>query len=195
MSKWKLVMAVGISVLMIAACAKKPVEESGAGATGANVGTQQQYGFGAQGVGETNFSGSRDGLGSGSSGWSNNDQRQGFQGAGTPIPELERIFFEYDRYTLSEAARTTLSRNAAYIKNHPELRIIVEGHCDQRGSDEYNLALGEKRAQAVAAYLSTLGVASSRMRVISYGEEIPLDRSGTEAAMAKNRRAEFKRDN
>ena len=189
MNKWKLVVVAGISTLMIAACAKKPVEENGA--TGA--GTQQQYGFGEQGVGETDFSRGRDGLGSGSTGW--NDQRQGFQGAGTPIPELERIFFEYDRYTLSETARATLSRNAAYIKNHPDLKIIVEGHCDERGSDEYNLALGEKRAQAVAAYLSTLGVASSRMRVISYGEEIPLDRSGTEAAMAKNRRAEFKRDN
>ena len=188
MNKWKLVIVAGLSALMIAACAKKPVEDGeGTGSTS----TQQQYGFGEQGVGETDFS---RGSGSGSTGW-NNDQKQGFQGAGTPIPELERIFFEYDRYTLSETARATLSRNAAYIKNHPDLKIIVEGHCDERGSDEYNLALGEKRAQAVAAYLSTLGVASSRMRVISYGEEIPLDRSGTEAAMATNRRAEFKRDN
>lgn len=104
---------------------------------------------------------------------------------------LMRVNFEYDQYVLTADARDTLKNNAAYL-NAEGVRVQIEGHCDERGSDEYNLALGEKRALAVKNYLVSLGVPANRMGIISYGEEIPLVMASTEAAWAQNRRAEFK---
>ena len=104
---------------------------------------------------------------------------------------LERIHFEFDSYTLDDAAKRILGMNAEWLKANPTAKITVEGHCDERGSDTYNLALGENRAKAAKAFLTTLGVAADRINVISYGEEKPLDPTSTEAAWAKNRRAEF----
>jgi peptidoglycan-associated lipoprotein len=113
-----------------------------------------------------------------------------------PQPEavvgLQRINFNFDQYTLTPAARDTLAANAAYMKAHPGTKVIVEGYCDERGSDEYNLALGERRAMAAKNYLVSLGVAANRLSTISYGEEKPLDPAHTEEAWAKNRRDEFK---
>lgn len=110
----------------------------------------------------------------------------------TVVATLDRIFFDYDSFVLSQAARDTLSKNAEIlIKKQPGARVLIEGHCDERGSDEYNLALGEKRARATRDYLVTLGVAASRLSVISYGEEKPLEQGQSEEAWAKNRRAEF----
>ncbi|MDW7645186.1 MAG: peptidoglycan-associated lipoprotein Pal [Desulfuromonadales bacterium] len=108
------------------------------------------------------------------------------------ITGLERVFFEFDQYTLSEQSREVLANNAQYLKNNPGVKVVIEGHCDERGSDEYNLALGERRAAAAKNYVVSLGVAEDRMTIISYGEEIPLDPSTSEEAWAKNRRAEFK---
>ena len=105
---------------------------------------------------------------------------------------LQRIFFEFDQYTLSAEARRTLADNAEYLKENPQIKVLIEGHCDERGSDEYNLALGEKRAQAVKNYLVSLGVEPGRLSVISYGEELPLDPGRGEEAWSRNRRAEFK---
>jgi peptidoglycan-associated lipoprotein len=105
---------------------------------------------------------------------------------------LQRIFFEFDQYTLSTEARRTLADNADYLKENPQIKVLIEGHCDERGSDEYNLALGEKRAQAVKNYLVSLGVEPGRLSVISYGEELPLDPGRGEEAWSRNRRAEFK---
>ncbi len=105
---------------------------------------------------------------------------------------LERVHFAFDQYTLDTDAMKTLTENAMYIKANPDLKVVIEGHTDQRGSDEYNLALGEKRAQAAKNYLVSLGIAPGRLSIISYGEELPLDSSNTEEAWAKNRRAEFK---
>lgn len=104
---------------------------------------------------------------------------------------LERIHFEFDSYVLDEAAKRILVQNSEWLKANPTAKITVEGHCDERGSDTYNLALGENRAKAARSYLVTLGVAADRINVISYGEEKPLDPASTEAAWAKNRRAEF----
>lgn len=105
---------------------------------------------------------------------------------------LERIFFEFDSFVLSQASRDILSRNAEYLlKKQPNSRVLLEGHCDERGSDEYNLALGEKRARAARDYLITLGVNANRLSVISYGEEKPLVQGHNEEAWAKNRRVEF----
>ena len=104
---------------------------------------------------------------------------------------LERIHFAYNQFTLEDAARATLEQNAIYLRNNSAVKIVIEGHCDERGSDEYNLALGERRALAAKNYLVSLGIAADRMRVISYGEEKPLVAESNEAAWAKNRRAEF----
>jgi len=105
---------------------------------------------------------------------------------------LMRIHFDFDQYVLTSEAKDTLARNAELLKAAPSIKVQIEGHCDERGSDEYNLALGEKRALATKNYLASLGVATDRMSIISYGEEIPLDPAHTEAAWAKNRRADFK---
>ena len=106
------------------------------------------------------------------------------------VSDLTRVHFDFDSYVLTPKARRTLARNAEVLKALG-IKVQIEGHCDERGSDEYNLALGERRAQAAMNYLATLGVPSSRMSTISYGEEKALDPGHDEAAWAKNRRAEF----
>jgi peptidoglycan-associated lipoprotein len=117
---------------------------------------------------------------------------QGMDSAEAVVSQLTRIYFDFDQFTLSSAARDTLAANAAIINAAPGVKVRIEGHCDERGSDEYNLALGEKRAQATRDYLVSLGVAGDRLETISYGEELPLDPASNEDAWAKNRRAEFK---
>jgi len=107
---------------------------------------------------------------------------------GRSEPDLKDVHFAFDRYDLNITAQTLLRENSQWLKANPGVQIIVEGHCDERGSNEYNLALGERRAEAVKNYLATLGVDASRMRAISYGEEMPLDPAGNEAAWSKNRR-------
>lgn len=102
---------------------------------------------------------------------------------------LKDVQFEYDSAQLSATMRSTLEENAAWLSRYPSVRILVEGHCDERGTVEYNLALGEERARAVRDYLRDLGVGSDRMRIISYGKEFPLDPSHNEAAWRRNRRA------
>lgn len=104
---------------------------------------------------------------------------------------LEKIYFDFDASTLSDAARQTLAKNFAVLMQNPQTKIRIEGNCDERGSGEYNLALGERRAQAAARYLTTMGVPSGRLSTISYGKEKPSDPGHNEAAWAKNRRDEF----
>ena len=105
---------------------------------------------------------------------------------------LERIHFDFDQYVLTDAAKSTLVNNAGLLRAAPGIKVLIEGHCDERGSDEYNLALGEKRALATKNFLVSLGVPAERMSIISYGEEMPLDPAHTQEAWAKNRRADFK---
>lgn len=107
------------------------------------------------------------------------------------ISGLNTIHFEYDRSTLTSSAKKELADNAAWIKSNPKTNIQIEGHCDNRGTIEYNLALGERRAQAVKNYLVGLGITADRLSVISYGEEKPLVEGDSEEAWAKNRRANF----
>lgn len=104
---------------------------------------------------------------------------------------LEKIYFAFDSSTLSEQSRDTLYRNAEVIIKKSTAKYIVEGHCDERGSDEYNLALGERRAKAAYNYLLTLGVPADRLQSVSYGEERPAEQGHDETAWAQNRRAEF----
>ena len=107
--------------------------------------------------------------------------------------ELEKLYFDYDSYSLSPAARESLSRGSEYLlRKNPSVKVQIEGHCDERGSDEYNMALGEKRAKAAYDYLTSLGVPAARLSTISYGEEKPAESGQDETAWAKNRRVEFK---
>lgn len=105
---------------------------------------------------------------------------------------LGTIYFEFDRTDLSDAARRTLQANSEWFKNNTKWNVIIEGHCDERGTIEYNIELGQRRAKAVRDYMSTLGVNASRVRAVSYGEERPTDAGHNESAWSKNRRAETK---
>lgn len=113
------------------------------------------------------------------------------------IDELEKmgllgdIHFDLDRADLRDGDRAILSQNADTLKKFDFLRITVEGHCDERGSVEYNLSLGERRAKAAYDYLVSLGVDASRLKTVSYGKEVPLCQESSEDCWARNRRAHF----
>jgi len=106
--------------------------------------------------------------------------------------ELGTVYFDFDKYELKSEARDTLAANAEWLKSNAGIQIQIEGHCDERGTEEYNLALGERRANAVKSYMVSLGVDEARLFTISYGEEMPADPGHDAAAWAKNRRAQFK---
>jgi len=107
------------------------------------------------------------------------------------VSELRAIHFDYDSFQLSQEAAQILEANAQWIKEHSDVSIQIEGHCDERGSNEYNTNLGQKRAAAVREYLFRLGVDANRISTVSYGEERPIDPGHDEAAWARNRRAQF----
>ena len=102
-----------------------------------------------------------------------------------------RIHFAFDSSRLSSKAQDLLKAKANILENHPDIRMVIAGHCDERGTDEYNMALGERRARAAYEYLILLGVGADRMDLVSYGEERPLVEGHNEEAWAKNRRDEF----
>jgi len=104
---------------------------------------------------------------------------------------LKPIFFDFDKYDIRPADTEILKGNSALLKKFPNLKIQIEGHCDERGTNEYNLALGERRANSTKKYLSSLGITSDRVSTISYGEEKPMDPGHNEEAWTKNRRANF----
>ena len=106
---------------------------------------------------------------------------------------LATVYFEFDQHKLDSDARGLLSANARVMKDNDDVLILVEGHCDERGSEEYNLALGEKRANAVKDYLVDLGVSDSRIQTLSYGEERPAMTGSSESSWSLNRRAAFVR--
>ena len=111
-----------------------------------------------------------------------------YTGEGGPLADVR---FELDSAALTDEARATLEKHALWLQGRRDVRVTVEGHCDERGTVEYNLALGEQRARAVRDYLASLGVAGARLRVVSYGKERPVDPWTGEAAWARNRRAHF----
>ncbi len=122
------------------------------------------------------------------------EERTGEKGAlgeGIKVKSLQPVYFEFDSFYLNEEARKNLRNIADWLNAHPSLKVLIEGHCDERGTEEYNLALGEKRAKSVKDYLVQLGVPSENLSIISYGEEFPVDARHNESAWAKNRRAEF----
>lgn len=103
----------------------------------------------------------------------------------------DRVFFAFDSSALSAQSRSTIEALAAWLKTNPTARLTIEGHTDERGTREYNLALGERRAKAVESYLVALGVQAARLKTISYGKERPAVLGSTEQAWAQNRRAVF----
>jgi peptidoglycan-associated lipoprotein len=105
--------------------------------------------------------------------------------------DLKPVFFDYDAYTLTAAAREILDGDARLLRENATVKLVIEGHCDERGTAEYNQALGERRAQAARDYLVNAGIDASRLRVISYGKERPFATGHDEAAWAQNRRAQF----
>jgi len=113
------------------------------------------------------------------------------QQVGSPIPELSTVYFEYDSFALTSSSKASLDGHAAWLKANPNRVVQVEGHCDERGTTEYNLALGERRATTVRDYLMGQGVPASQLSTISYGEERPATQGMDESAWSRNRRSEF----
>lgn len=161
--------------LIMSGCPKKtpPPSETGIDSTG---------GMGDAGLGERSLSGV-----SPDSGGRVQDRMAG-RGEGGP---LQDVLFEFDSYDLSLNARSTLQSNAEWLRSNSQVRVEIEGHCDERGTVEYNLALGAKRAKAVRDYLVSLGISAERLSTISYGEELPLCHEPTEDCWRQNRRAHF----
>ena len=173
-------------VVLLTACApsvtENPDSKAGAGAGG----TAKSGVDGRTGEGE---------RGGGKEASTDTSSLKQFQEGKAPITPasspLKDVYFEYDRYDLSSDARTVLRANADWLKSNPDARVEIEGHCDDRGTNEYNLALGAKRAQSAREYLATLGVAAARLSTISYGEEIPVCKEEDESCWRQNRRARF----
>ncbi len=109
--------------------------------------------------------------------------------SGDQISSLEDAFFDFDDYSLRQDAKSALETDGKYLQRNSGSRVVIEGHCDERGSVEYNLALGEKRARAAKDYLVSYGIPANRLTTISYGKERPFDQGHDESAWAKNRRA------
>jgi peptidoglycan-associated lipoprotein len=110
-----------------------------------------------------------------------------------PIPELSDIFFDFDRFVIRNDAQSVLEANAGVLKSQSGENILLEGHCDERGTSAYNLVLGERRAKAAAQYLRDLGIPSSQLQITSYGKERPFCTEHSEACWQSNRRAHFSR--
>ncbi len=108
---------------------------------------------------------------------------------------LKVVHFDFDKYTIKESDIELIKEDAQWLKDHPRVYVRIEGHADERGENEYNMALGEKRATSVKRYLESLGISGKRLSIISYGEEDPIDNGHNEEAWAKNRRAEFEKLN
>ncbi len=111
--------------------------------------------------------------------------------SGTKVSGLNRIHFDFDKSDIKSDAKKTLDDNASWLKKNKDTKITIEGHCDERGTEEYNIALGHRRANAAKSYLVSLGIESKRMTSKSYGEEKPLETCHNESCWWKNRRAEF----
>lgn len=107
----------------------------------------------------------------------------------TELRKEHIIYFDFDTSKISGEYARLLEAHAEYLREHPSVALLIEGHADERGTPEYNIALGERRAKAVTKYLESLGVGSSQIETVSYGEEKPLDNSRTDNGFAKNRRA------
>ena len=126
----------------------------------------------------------------------NSDRESRFGAGSIPIAEAEGrfrdVYFNYDSSQISDKGRQDIEYNLQVLEQDPSLKVVLEGHCDERGTAEYNLALGQRRAQSAFDYLRGLGVEENRMSTVSYGEDQPLDPRSNEEAWSRNRRAHFR---
>lgn len=166
MKKYLIVLALLAFAILVSGCGKKPAVESEMGNNGTST------------------------TGSGDTGNAGNTDTGQQVDTGTPL-DFVTIYFDFDQYNLRDDARSGLKNNYEVMKERSDARIQIEGHCDERGTVEYNLALGEKRARSAMDYLVSLGVSRDRISIISYGKERPAAFGSNEDAWAKNRRAEF----
>ncbi len=166
-----MVVVAAVLTLALAGCSSKNAAPAGQG-TGVNPG-----GLGQEGMG-------------GAGGSSLSQFQKGKLGSGEQGP-LADIHFDYNDSTVRPEDGDVLHSNAEWLQRNPDRHVQIEGHCDERGSEEYNIALGAKRAQAAKEYLQTLGIASDRMSTISYGKELPLCTEHTEDCWTQNRRDHF----
>lgn len=181
---------VAASVLLSAGCAPSATKPDGAGLGPTGSSSATPSASGSKSVGEGRASTTKESNAPSTS--SSLDQLK----AGKPpvtaaSSPLKDVLFEFDSYNLSGNAREILRGNADWLKSNPSARIEVEGHCDERGTSEYNLALGAKRSQTAKDYLVTLGISPERVSTISYGEEIPVCTEPNENCWRQNRRARF----
>ena len=158
------------AVALLAACETAPEESTATG--------------GAGGAGSSGASSSSSGGGSGAPA----GPRAG-SAEDLIVNVGDRVFFAFDKYNLNPDARKTLEGQAAWLKKYPSVKITVQGHCDERGTREYNLALGERRANSAKDYLVALGVSPNRIKTISYGKERPVALGSNESSWAQNRRS------
>ena len=156
----KMVLTAAIGAVMLAGCASKKLPIDG-----------NSY---APGAGESHAA---------------PDSLAGLQADLVAAAGSDRVLFGYDSFTLSPEARQTLARQAGWLRQHPEVGFSIEGHCDERGTRDYNLALGDRRARAAAIFLASEGIAPARIRTISYGKERPEALGSDEGSHATNRRA------
>ena len=180
-----------VAAVALSGCAKRPATTQAAAPapTGAATSTAATPSTGSQQL---------------QSGGAGSDTRGG--GTATPTPsgtarpavqdfaavaDLADVFFDFDKYDIRPTDAKTLDSNASWLKSNPNHLVLIEGHCDERGTNEYNLALGERRAKSTMNYLVSQGVQANRITIISYGEERPQCTEHTEACWAKNRRAHF----
>jgi peptidoglycan-associated lipoprotein len=175
----------GLLLLTVSACAPsttaKPVGSTARSADAETAGRDAQAGEGERGGTKEANTGSS----------SLKDMQEGKAPITPASSPLKDVMFDFDRYDLSGDARATLRTNADWLRSNPSARVEIEGHCDERGTNEYNLALGAKRAQTAREFLSSLGISPDRLSTISYGEEIPVCREHEEQCWKQNRRARF----
>ncbi len=170
--------------LLLSACTKPIVSSGPSGSSAYESEAQRQAGEGGAGsISEESLSGTGSGDSTTLSPSEAAAAREAF--------ENEDIYFDYDSALLNPQAQEILRNKAQYMKDNRDILIIIEGHCDERGTNEYNLALGEQRARTTQQYLMALGIPASRITTVSYGEERPIDRGNTEEAWKQNRRVHF----
>jgi peptidoglycan-associated lipoprotein len=162
---WRILVALLLLVPLAGACKKKGPKPGEGGAAGA--------GIGEEGLGGSSLDRARRGL---------PPEEDGI---------LKDVHFAFDRYELDSEAQSVLGRNLEWLRQNPRAKMELEGHCDSRGTIEYNLALGAKRAKSVKDHLVTQGISADRISTISYGEELPLCREENETCWARNRRVHF----
>ena len=176
------VIGVIVSLMLMVGCAKKAVKEEplATGRAGEQAWGKPAEGAEGTGIDEKSLQASLE-----------RKKYPGIEGEFLESSLLKDINFGFDRYDLTPTAREILSQNAELLLRHSRIKVQIEGHCDERGTIEYNLALGERRANSTRQYLVSLGVSPNRISTISYGEEMPLDPGHNEDAWSQNRRAHF----